>query len=311
MATSTARRRFHQATRRSPVLEKVQVSEPGSAEPRTSSVRSRLARYQRDSSTGSCGPGSRVRRLTRSLDVTIAAIHMKMLPMWRTRSAASHSGHCGTLRPQSVWAAASKERASFSAAGNRAVAFMGKVWHACGLAAGRYFVTRRLPACQSSWTPTWPGSTLKLRSCGRSRRLRLSSAKPGKLARPSTLSHNRTAYRRGGGNMSTSIELLTYYGVAIPQEAEHERAARLRCAGRWSPPGHPGGAGRARGVQLGRDRPAHRAGAAEHDIQSPAGAARGGRSGRAARGPVSLLLARPGRPHAGRADLSPGTARLV
>ena len=59
--------------------------------------------------------------------------------------------------------------------------------------ARRYFLVRRLPPCQSSWTPTWPGSTPKLRSCGRSRRLRLSSAKPGKLARPSTLSHSGPA----------------------------------------------------------------------------------------------------------------------
>ena len=42
----------------------------------------------------------------------------------------------------------------------------------------------RRPAYQSSWTPTWPGSTPKLRSCGRSRTRRLSSAKPRKLARP-------------------------------------------------------------------------------------------------------------------------------
>ncbi len=68
-------------TRWSLVLEKVHVFEPGSAEPSTSRVRSRLARYQRGSSAGSAGAGSRVRRLTRSLEVTMAAIHMRMPPI--------------------------------------------------------------------------------------------------------------------------------------------------------------------------------------------------------------------------------------
>lgn len=122
MAASTARRRSHQATRRSPVLEKVHVPEPGSAEPRTSRAWSRLARYQRGSSAGSAGAGSRVRRLTRSLDVTTAAIHRRMPPMWRTRSAASHWGQCGTFRSQSDRAAASRERASPAAVPSRTAA---------------------------------------------------------------------------------------------------------------------------------------------------------------------------------------------
>ena len=42
------------------------------------------------------------------------------------------------------------------------------------------------PACQSSSTPAVPGSTPNDRSRGRSRRLRLSSAKPGKLDSPVT-----------------------------------------------------------------------------------------------------------------------------
>ena len=54
-------------------------------------------------------------------------------------------------------------------------------------------VARRLPACQSSSVPAVSGSTPKLRSWGRSRRLRLSSAKPGKPARPVTWSQSRTA----------------------------------------------------------------------------------------------------------------------
>ena len=52
--------------------------------------------------------------------------------------------------------------------------------------AGGYGSGLRLPACQSSSAPAVPGSTPKLGSCGRSRRLRLSSANPGKLARPVT-----------------------------------------------------------------------------------------------------------------------------
>jgi hypothetical protein len=49
-----------------------------------------------------------------------------------------------------------------------------------------YGIVLRLPACQSSSTPAVPGWTPKLRSWGRSRRLRLSSAKPGKAARAVT-----------------------------------------------------------------------------------------------------------------------------
>jgi hypothetical protein len=85
-----------------------------------------LARYQQGRSAGSAGPGSRVRRLTRSPDVTTAAIHTRMPPMWRTRSAASHPGHCGTGRPQSVRAAASKERASSAAVCSPTAASMTK-----------------------------------------------------------------------------------------------------------------------------------------------------------------------------------------
>ena len=53
-----------------------------------------------------------------------------------------------------------------------------------------YFLVRRLPPCQSSTMPVPSGSTPKLASCGRSRRLRLSSAKPGKVANPITLSQS-------------------------------------------------------------------------------------------------------------------------
>lgn len=58
-----------------------------------------------------------------------------------------------------------------------------------GLGCG-YSVVRRLPACQSSSIPTESAATPKLASWGRSRRLRLSSAKPEKLANPSTLSQS-------------------------------------------------------------------------------------------------------------------------
>jgi hypothetical protein len=49
---------------------------------------------------------------------------------------------------------------------------------------------RRLPAFQSSPARAWPGSTPRLPCCGRSRTLRLGSAKRGKLARPGTASHS-------------------------------------------------------------------------------------------------------------------------
>ena len=56
----------------------------------------------------------------------------------------------------------------------------------CAASAATYDGARRLPACQSSCVPAASGSAPKLRSWGRSRRLRLSSAKPGKPARPVT-----------------------------------------------------------------------------------------------------------------------------
>jgi hypothetical protein len=49
-----------------------------------------------------------------------------------------------------------------------------------------YEVVARCPACHSSFVSAAPGSSPKLRSWGRSRRLRLSSAKPGNPARPVT-----------------------------------------------------------------------------------------------------------------------------
>src|SRR5664279_5951286 len=112
IATSTARRRIHHATRRSSELAKVHVCDWGSADPRTSSVRSRLASYQEGKSATSSGAGSRARRLTRSLDVTTAAIHTRISPVWRMRPAAFHSGQCDTGLSQPVWAAARSARAS-------------------------------------------------------------------------------------------------------------------------------------------------------------------------------------------------------
>ena len=54
----------------------------------------------------------------------------------------------------------------------------------------RSILVRRLPPCQSIWMPTWSVSTPKPRSWGRSRRLRFSSANPGKPARPTTWSQS-------------------------------------------------------------------------------------------------------------------------
>ena len=71
------------------------------------------------------------------------------------------------------------------------------------LLTGAYDAVLRLPACQSSSVPAVPGSTPKLRSCGRSRRLRLSSAKPGKPARAVTWSQSRTASSGPGSLLIT------------------------------------------------------------------------------------------------------------
>ena len=71
------------------------------------------------------------------------------------------------------------------------------------LGGGLNFLRRRLPPCQSSWMPVWPGLTPKLCSWGRSRRLRLSSAKPGKEASPTTWSHSRIASWSLGSRLMT------------------------------------------------------------------------------------------------------------
>ena len=73
----------------------------------------------------------------------------------------------------------------------------------CTASAATYDGGRRLPACQSSCVPAASGSTPKLRSWGRSRRLRLSSAKPGKPARPVTWSQSRTASSGPGSRLIT------------------------------------------------------------------------------------------------------------
>jgi hypothetical protein len=68
------------------------------------------------------GPGRGVRRLTRSPDVTTAAIHTRISPVWRTRPAALHSGQWGTGRSQPVPAAARSARASSADFSSRAAA---------------------------------------------------------------------------------------------------------------------------------------------------------------------------------------------
>ena len=93
-------------------------------------------------------------------------------------------------------------------------AFIGGAWHASSQTAFHAPLSRGTPAAayQPSWTPTWPGSTPKLRSCGRSRRRRLSSAKPGKLARPRTLSHSGTASASLGRPLTTGPKNATPSG---------------------------------------------------------------------------------------------------
>ena len=67
----------------------------------------------------------------------------------------------------------------------------------------RHLCWRRLPPCQSSWTPTSSVLTPSAGSWGRSRRLRLSSANPGKRARPTTWSHSSPACSSDGSRLIT------------------------------------------------------------------------------------------------------------
>jgi hypothetical protein len=69
--------------------------------------------------------------------------------------------------------------------------------------AGGYGIGLRLPACQSSIARAVPGCRPKLRSWGRSCRLRLSSAKPGKPAGAVTWSRSRTASPGPGSLLMT------------------------------------------------------------------------------------------------------------
>jgi hypothetical protein len=109
------------------------------------------------------------------------------------------------------------ELASSAAVCNRAATSMSRVWYALtpgprstlrqsglgelaisccprwGRRVAERFGARRLPAFQSSPARAWPGSTPRLPCCGRSRTLRLGSAKRGKLARPGTVSHSAPA----------------------------------------------------------------------------------------------------------------------
>ena len=71
---------------------------------------------------------------------------------------------------------------------------------------------RRLPPCQSSCRPTSPARTPKAGSCGRSRRLRFISAKPGKLARPITWSHSSAACSSSGSRLMTGPKKATPCG---------------------------------------------------------------------------------------------------
>jgi len=101
MASSTARRRRHQLTRWSPLLEKVQARDSGGVAVRMLRVRFRWARYQAASVSRSAGGVSRSRRGTAWPLVTIVAIQPRMAPMWPTRSAAFQPGQSCTGREQS------------------------------------------------------------------------------------------------------------------------------------------------------------------------------------------------------------------
>ena len=76
--------------------------------------------------------------------------------------------------------------------------------------ARKHFLVRRLPPCQSSSLPTDSASTPKLASRGRSRRLRLISAKPGKPASAMTWSHS------SAGVVGIGSRLITGPKNAVP-----------------------------------------------------------------------------------------------
>ncbi len=101
MASSTARRRRHQLTRWSPLLEKVHARDSGGVAVRMLRVRFRWARYQAASVARSAGGVSRSRRGTAWPLVTIFAIQPRMAPMWPTRSAAFQPGQSCRGRDQS------------------------------------------------------------------------------------------------------------------------------------------------------------------------------------------------------------------
>src|SRR5690349_5197235 len=104
---------------------------------------------------------------------------------------------------------------------------------------GGYGVVLRLPACQSSFVPAVPGCTPKLRSWGRSRRLRLSSAKPGKAARAVTWSHSRTASSRLGSLLITGPNRAAPSGglnwmIGVPTSLPVSASASSPSARIWS-----------------------------------------------------------------------------
>ena len=76
----------------------------------------------------------------------------------------------------------------------------------------RYRFCRRLPPCQSSVRPASSVRTPNEGSWGRSRRLRLSSAKPGNDASATTWSHSATASSSAGSRLMTGPKKATPSG---------------------------------------------------------------------------------------------------
>lgn len=97
-----------------------------------------------------------------------------------------------------------------------------------------YSGARRLPAFQSSPASAWPGFTPRLPCCGRSRTLRLGSAKRGKLARPGAVSHSAPAPTpaSAGRRLITGPKDATPAGgwnwmIGVPASHQGERFACL------------------------------------------------------------------------------------
>ena len=115
-------------------------------------------------------------------------------------------------------------------------------------------------ACQSSSSPTVSASTPNATSWGSSRRLRFSSAKPGKRARPMTWSHSSPACSSDGSRLITGPKNATPSGgskwmIGVPTSLPVSDSASSSPAGSRRPSArHRGRRPAGRQPRLGQDR---------------------------------------------------------